>query len=132
MFKKKLSEDSFTNLIALDSKISGNIVFSGTLRIDGDVNGNVTCSSEDTSTENSVVVGRDGTVSGAKIITPNAVLGGLISVAELRVEGTLRIKSTAKIKKALIYYRNLEIETGAVLDNCQMKHLDHCSEGEEI
>ena len=132
MFKRKLSSDSFTNLLAHGTKVAGNIKFDGALKIEGEIEGNISHNSADLSVDNALNVTKTGGVVGEFIHSPNAILGGNILVKEINVEGTLRILSTAHIKNALILYRNLEIEHGAILDNCQMQHLDWTSKGEII
>jgi cytoskeletal protein CcmA (bactofilin family) len=132
MFKRKLSADSFTNLIAKGTKIAGDVKFDGALKVEGNIDGNISHNSADLSVDNALNVTKDGGIIGNFIHSPNAILGGNILVNEIRVEGTLRILSDAHIKGAKILYRSLEIEHGAILDNCQMQHLDWTSEGEVI
>ena len=62
----------------------------------------------------------------------DVIVGGICTSRILQAENTMRILKSANISDATIYYRTLEIEPGALLKNCQMKHLDFCSEGEEI
>ena len=61
----------------------------------------------------------------------NVVVTGKVSCDEIRVEGTLAVKSGAVLKATKILYRELIIETGAVVHG-QMSHLDHVSEGEQV
>jgi cytoskeletal protein CcmA (bactofilin family) len=66
------------------------------------------------------------------VVVDNVIINGKVACNELRVEGMLAIKSTAVLKAQRIFYRQLVIETGAVVHG-QMLHLDHVSEeGPEV
>lgn len=69
--------------------------------------------------------------AGLLITVHNVIVAGILECAELRVEGTLAIKAGAKITATKILYRDMIIETGAVVHG-QMFHLDHVSEGEQV
>jgi cytoskeletal protein CcmA (bactofilin family) len=71
-------------------------------------------------------------LNSTEVKSYDIVIGGQCHSNILWAENTMRILKTAKISNANIYYRTLEIEPGAILLNCQMKHLDYCSEGEEV
>jgi len=134
MFSKKLSNDAFSNLIAHGTQISGAVRFSGILKIQGIVDGDIICQAQEDNTkqEFTVTVDKDGVVNSNEVKCQNAIIGGKVSTQKLWVESTLRVLKTAKIEGALIYYRTLEIEPGAVLHNCQMRNLDFASEGEVV
>lgn len=59
----------------------------------------------------------------------NVIVTGVLVCDELRVEGTLAIKTGAQLKARKILYRELIVETGALMQG-EMRHLDHVSEGE--
>lgn len=60
----------------------------------------------------------------------NVIITGKVECNELRVEGTLAVKSGASLVANKILYRELVVETGAIM-NGAMYHLDHVSEGEK-
>ena len=132
IFNRKLSADSFTNLIAHGTSIGGTINFTGALKIEGKVTGDLIAGSDDIKNEDAIIVSITGEVASKSVTTVNAIIAGKVTCKELRCEDTLRVLSTADIKGASLYYRTLEIEPGAIITDCQMFHLDHVSCGEII
>jgi cytoskeletal protein CcmA (bactofilin family) len=61
----------------------------------------------------------------------NVIITGTVVCNEIRVEGTLAIKAGAALKAKKILYRELIVESGAIMHG-EMFHLDHVSEGESI
>lgn len=64
------------------------------------------------------------------ICVSNVTITGTVTCDVIRVEGTLAVKSGAKLNANKILYRELVIETGAVVLG-KMCHLDYVSEGEQ-
>ncbi|MBI4998064.1 MAG: polymer-forming cytoskeletal protein, partial [Rhodocyclales bacterium] len=77
---------SAVTIIGPSASIRGSIAFSGYLRVQGSVVGDVTCNSE---TSGTTVIHGAGSVAGA-IKTPNIVVGG-------RVEGPLEAAESIEI-----------------------------------
>lgn len=69
--------------------------------------------------------------SNLDIEVHNVIITGKVVCKTIRVEGTLAVKAGATLKADKILYRELIIETGAVVHG-NMFHLDHVSEGEVI
>lgn len=140
IFSKKLKSDSFTDLISNGMSVSGDIVFNGVLKIEGSVAGGSVLSSMFTKAPEKNVdvdysclnVTEGATVTSTLIKSYDVIVGGACCSRIIHAENTMRILKSAHISNSTIYYRTLEIEPGALLKNCQMKHLDYCSEGEEI
>jgi cytoskeletal protein CcmA (bactofilin family) len=139
MFNRKLKSDSFTDLISSSMSVKGDIIFADTLKIEGLVSGDYILSAAYTGTQDShtkcndrLIIAEKSIVDSSTVKASNMIIGGQCTSKILHAEDTMRILSSGVISNATIYYRNLEIEPGALLRNCQMKHLDHCSEGEEI
>lgn len=130
MFKRKLGTDAFTNLIAQQSEINGTVSFSGIIKIQGVVKGDI-LSHVEASLDDAIIVDNMGSVQSDLMKASNVVIAGAVFSKCIHAENTLRLLATAKMHGATVYYRTLEIEPGALLDNCQMKHLDYCSEGEQ-
>ena len=61
---------------------------------------------------------------GPTIDVHNVVISGEVHCKEIRVLGTLAVKRGAKLNADNIHYRELIVETGAML-NGKMFHLDH-------
>ena len=122
MFKKKLTDDSFTNLISEGTRIHGDIIFNGILKVEGEINADINCESKEISNANSFITTSTSKISGNVLSSPNAIIGGVCNTLSIYVTGTLRILKTAVINNANINYDILEIETGAILNNCQMIH----------
>ena len=74
------------------------------------------------------IVGKEHTLN---IEIPNVIITGKVVCETIRVEGTLAVKAGATLMATKILYRELIIETGAVVHG-QMAHLDHVSEGEQV
>ena len=71
-----------------------------------------------------------GIVHCANVLNvPNLIVTGEVHVDLIVCEGTLAIKSGAKIVAKALQYRNLVIEDGAVVLG-KMSHLDYVSAGE--
>ena len=129
-FKRKMDTDSFTNLIAENTQINGTVSFSGVIQIEGMVSGDVisSISIEGKPNEDCINVTETGTVSSNKMQATNIVISGHVKSKIIWAEDTLRILDSGRIEGALLYYRHLEIEPNAQIHNCQLKHLDCCSD----
>ena len=100
------------NVIAKNTKITGQIVSEGDYRIDGVLEGNL-------KTNGRVIIGASGNVKGV-IATTNADIEGTFS-GELKVEKTLTLKETANITGDVVVGR-LSVEQGATFNaSCTMK-----------
>ena len=96
-------------LIGAGTVLSGDIVFSGGLRIDGEVRGNVRARDGQAGT---LVIGEQGRIEGdidvARLIV-NGLVTGRVDASEL-----LRLRSTARID-CDVTYALAEIDPGAVI-----------------
>ena len=120
--KRKLPTDSFSNLIAYGTSVTGTIIFTGVLRIEGSVNGDVIAQADD-SADDCAIVGLMGNVKSDKINARNIVIAGVVSSPNIYALGTIRILKTARIVDATITCDTLEIEQGALLHNCKLVSL---------
>lgn len=131
MFKRKLNVDAYTNLIAAGTEISGKLVFTGVMFIQGTFSGStINAAIKEKSPDDALNVGEGGIVHADSITATNVVVSGTITAKTIRAEDTVRVLKNGTIRDATIYYRTLEIEPGTLLHNCVLKHLDYCSEGE--
>lgn len=96
-------------LIGAGTVLSGDIVFSGGLRIDGEVKGNVRARDGHAGT---LIIGEQGRIEGgidvARLIV-NGLVTGRVDASEL-----LRLRSTARID-CDVTYALVEIDPGAVI-----------------
>ena len=127
MFSKKLKTDSYSSLIAEGVTVNGHVSFSGTLKVQGIVTGDVIRRTE--SEKECLIIDTNGHIVADEINVYDAVISGNINCEKLWVENTMRVLADAKIIAKVIYYRTLEIEPGAKIMG-EMKHLDSVSEGE--
>jgi len=132
LFKRKLSSDVFTNLIANGTRISGTVEFTGVIKVEGTIEGDVIQGVQEAGkvSKDCIILESTGKITSETIKAFDMILGGEVNTKTIWVEDTLRVLASAKISNATIYHRNLEIEPGASIHNCVMKNLDLCSEGE--
>lgn len=112
MFSKKHSkpQTQIDSLIGAGTTIEGNLNFSGGLRIDGQVNGNVVAEQGKPST---LVLSEHARVSGEVNVT-HLVINGSISGPVFASE-YMELQSKAKINGD-VHYTTLEIQLGAIVD----------------
>ena len=129
MFKKKNALNEFTNLVAQGTTVSGTVSFTGTIKIQGNVEGDLITMTDanDLKKQDRIIVDDGGSVTSSEIRAYDIVIAGNVSSNKIYAEETVAVLSTAIIKNATIYYRTLEIESGAVLNNCELHHLDFTS-----
>jgi cytoskeletal protein CcmA (bactofilin family) len=101
--KNSGAESSAINLIGTGTRITGDIVSNGDVRIDGILNGNI-------SLKGRLVIGPQGKIEG-DINCQNADISGEIK-GKLNVTEMLALKSTAKINGDIVTGK-LSIEPGA-------------------
>jgi cytoskeletal protein CcmA (bactofilin family) len=91
------------NLISNGTEIIGNIISTGDIRIDGNLNGNL-------NTKGKVVIGASGRVKG-EVVCKNLEVSGAIE-GKVAVENLLNLKVSSKINGEIVTSR-LSIEPGA-------------------
>ncbi len=113
MFGKK-KRNKFNNhidtLIGVNTQIKGNIHFTGGLRIDGCISGNVTAEDEEHST---LVLSNAGQING-KIQVANVIINGIVS-GPIIATRYLELQSNARIHGD-VHYEVIEIHLGASVD----------------
>jgi len=119
MFRKQPSkpQNRIDSLIGVGTKIEGNITFTGGLRVDGEVIGNVTAVSDEPST---LVLSEKARIEG-EISVSHLVVNGEIS-GPVYVSEFLELQSHSRVKGD-VHYNNLEMHLGAVVEG----HLVHQS-----
>lgn len=123
MFKSGHSkpQNRIDSLIGVGTKIVGNIQFSGGLRIDGEVEGNVEASPDKPST---LVLSEHARVKGEVKVT-HLVVNGAIT-GPVRVGEYLELQSQARVTGD-VHYKTLEIQLGAIVEG-RLIHLAEAAE----
>lgn len=102
--------NTIDTLIGVTTDLKGDISFSGGLRIDGKVKGNITARSDDNST---LVLSENATVTG-DVSVPHMIVNGKIK-GNVRSAERLELQPKAEINGD-ITYKVLEIAAGAQLN----------------
>lgn len=114
MFGRKLNKTievtKLSSLIADNLHIVGDVLFSGGLRVDGKIEGNVL----NKEGERSLLVLSDKGVIVGRVRTYDAVVNGSIS-GDLEVEHFLELQANAKVSGNIVY-RQLQMDCGASVD----------------
>ena len=111
--KRSKPQSTIDSLIGATTVIEGNVVFSGGLRIDGTVRGNVVAASGTAETNSTLVVSEKARVEGeirAAHVVVNGAVEGTIFVSEF-----LELQPKARVCGD-VHYKALEIHLGATLD----------------
>ena len=112
MFFKKSNriQNSIDTLVGADTRIEGDIHFSGGLRVDGAISGNV---SEPMASPSTLILsehGRiEGSVSASKIVINGKVTGPVKAGQFIELQAKAHITGD-------VYYKSLEMHTGAVIE----------------
>ena len=112
MFSKKHTkpQTQIDSLIGAGASIDGNLNFSGGLRIDGQINGNVVAAQGKPST---LVLSEHGQVNGEVNVT-HLIINGSITGSVFASE-YMELQSKAKVNGD-VHYTTLEIQLGAIVD----------------
>lgn len=101
------------NVIVEGSKVIGDMITESNLRIDGDVEGNVTVAAK-------IVIGKTGRING-NLTCGDADIEGSVD-GFIKVEGLLSLRSTSKIQGEITTSK-LQVEEGANFSgNCKMSN----------
>jgi cytoskeletal protein CcmA (bactofilin family) len=111
MFNKTSKpQNRIDSLIGTSARIEGNVIFSGGLRVDGMVRGNVVAVAEQPSTLVLSADARiDGEVQAAHIVVNGAINGSVHATETLELQAGSRVKGD-------VYYKTIEIHQGAVVE----------------
>ena len=112
MFGKKKGnapQSRIDSLIGVGTRIEGNVVFKGGLRVDGEVQGNITC--EDDS-QGTLVISERASVEGA-IAVGHVVINGVV-LGPVCASESLELLASARVTGD-VDYQQIEIQQGAVI-----------------
>ena len=112
MFRKKEQKPSsrIETLIGVETAIHGDIHFSGGLRVDGTIHGNVR---ETAGKACTLVLSEHGRIEGA-IEASHAVINGTV-VGPVKAGSYIELQSKSRVSGD-VYYRTLEIHIGAIVE----------------
>jgi cytoskeletal protein CcmA (bactofilin family) len=117
MFNKTSKpQNRIDSLIGATTRIEGNVIFTGGLRVDGMVRGNISSVAEQPGTLMVSAEARiDGEVQAAHIVV-NGSINGPVHATE-----TLELQAGSKVKGD-VFYKSLEIHQGAVVEGRLVHH----------
>jgi cytoskeletal protein CcmA (bactofilin family) len=112
MFFKKsnIVQSTIDTLIGADTRIEGNLVFTGGLRIDGIIIGDI---SESNINPGTVILSEHGSIEGSVSATKMVVNGKV--VGPIRCNQFIELQPKAHVTGD-VYYKSLEMHTGAVVE----------------
>jgi len=112
MFFKKSNrvQNSIETLIGADSNIYGDISFSGGLRIDGAIRGNVT---EPIANPSTLILSEHGTIDGA-VSASKVIINGKV-IGSVKASQFIELQAKAHVTGD-VYYKSIEMHTGAVIE----------------
>ena len=117
MFSKSSKpQNRIDSLIGTTTRIEGNVIFSGGLRVDGMIRGNVSAVADQPAT---LAVSADARIDGevqASHIVVNGTIHGPVHATE-----TLELQAGSKVKGD-VHYKTIEIHPGAVVEGRLVHH----------
>jgi cytoskeletal protein CcmA (bactofilin family) len=122
MFSKHSKpQNRIDSLIGLGTKIKGDVHFTGGLRIDGEISGNVVADPSKASTlvlsEHAKV---DGEISVTHLVVNGTVTGPVLASEYLELQSKARVTGDVR-------YKTLEIQLGAIVEG-KLVHISEASE----
>ena len=111
MFSKTThkGQNRIDSLVGAGTKVEGNIVFSGGLRVDGEIRGNVTAAGDQNST---LVISEHARIEG-EITVSHLVVNGTV-IGPLHSSGFLELQPKARVTGD-VEYNTVEMHLGAVV-----------------
>lgn len=102
--------DTIDTLIGQKAMFKGDLEFTGGLRVDGHIKGNVIARNDSNST---VVVSESGEIEG-NITVPHVIINGTVN-GNIKSGGRVELQSKAKISGD-VHYKAVEMELGASIN----------------
>jgi cytoskeletal protein CcmA (bactofilin family) len=112
MFFKKANkiDNRIDTLVGADTRIEGDLSFSGGLRVDGAIRGDVT---EQNGNPSTLILSEHGKIEGG-VTAAKIVLNGKV-VGTVKASHFIELQTKARITGDL-HYKSLEMHTGAVIE----------------
>ena len=128
--KKNQLHHHIDTLIGANTNINGDIHFTGGLRVDGHVTGNIISTDDEQST---LVLSNEGSIKG-QIKAANVVINGTV-IGPIEVSGYLELQEKAKVSGDM-QYGSIEIQLGACVDGKMIHHnkaeVEHTQQSEKM
>jgi len=112
MFGKKKGstpQSSIDSLIGAGTRIEGNVIFSGGLRVDGEVRGNIR---SENGQEGTLVISEKASVEG-EVLVGHVVINGTV-IGPVTAGESLELLSSARVTGDVEYHQ-IEMQQGAVI-----------------
>ena len=107
--KKSLPQNSIDSLIGAGTRVEGNVIFKGGLRVDGEVRGNI---SSESGRDGTLVVSEKASVEGAisvgHVVINGVVIGPIVAAESLVLLPSARVTGDVE-------YHQIEMHQGAVI-----------------
>ena len=107
--KKSLPQNSIDSLIGAGTRVEGNVIFKGGLRVDGEVRGNI---SSESGRDGTLVVSEKASVEGAisvgHVVINGVVIGPIVAAESLELLPSARVTGDVE-------YHQVEMQQGAVI-----------------
>ncbi len=107
--KGSAPQSSIDSLIGAGTRIEGNVIFSGGLRVDGEIRGNISCSN---GAQGTLVISEKASVEGA-VTVGHVVINGTV-IGPVCASESLELLSSARVTGDVEYHR-IEMQQGAVI-----------------
>lgn len=120
--KKRKLHSHIDSLIGPNTQVEGNISFSGGLRVDGHICGDIIAESD---THSTLVLSEQGNIKG-KVQVPNVIINGTVS-GPIYAGEYLELLAKAKVYGD-VYYGSMEIQLGASVEGKMIRMDSHQSE----
>lgn len=123
-FSKKANkiDSRIDTLLGAETRLEGDLHFNGGLRVDGVIRGNV---NEQNNTPSTIIVSENGSIEGA-VTASKIVLNGKV-IGTVKSSQFIELQTKARITGDL-YYKSLEMHTGAVIEGKLVYLGDHLIE----
>ena len=127
MFNKASKpQNRIDSLIGATTRIEGNVIFSGGLRVDGMVRGNVAALPDQPGT---LMVSADARIDG-EVQAAHIVVSGSIN-GPVHATETLELQAGSKVKGD-VYYKTIEMHQGAIVEGRLMHQPAEVAKGVEL
>jgi len=107
--KKSVPQNSIDSLIGVGTRVEGNVIFKGGLRVDGEVRGNI---SSESGRDGTLVVSEKASVEGAisvgHVVINGVVIGPIVAAESLELLPSARVTGDVE-------YHQIEMQQGAVI-----------------
>lgn len=124
--KKNRLHNHIDTLIGVNTSIVGDISFSGGLRVDGHITGNVIATDDEQST---LVLSDAGSIKG-KIKVANIIINGTVT-GPIHAQGYLELQAKARVYGD-VHYGALEIQLGASVEGKMIHEYKSASNNKQL